>query len=148
MKLNINGKVLDIDAQGDTPLLWALRDHMDVKEVKFGCGAGLCGACTVHIDGQPARSCQVPISAVTNNKITTINGLPAPLSKKIKDAWIAEEVPQCGYCQHGQMMSAAALLAKNKNPSDEQIAEAMSGNLCRCGTHQRIVAAIKRYLTA
>ncbi len=144
MKLNINGKEHHLDVQDDTPLLWALRDHLDVNEVKFGCGAGLCGACTVHINGQPTRSCQIPVSAVANQKITTINGLPAPLSKKIKEAWIAEEVPQCGYCQHGQMMSAAALLASNKNPSDADITSAMDGNICRCGTYSRIRRAIHR----
>ena len=144
MKLNINGKEQNIDVQEDTPLLWALRDHLDVNEVKFGCGAGLCGACTVHINGQPTRSCQVPVSAVGNQKITTLNGLPVALSKKIKEAWIAEEVPQCGYCQHGQMMSAAALLASNKNPSDNDITNAMDGNICRCGTYSRIRRAIHR----
>ena len=144
MKLNINGKVQEIDATEDTPLLWALRDHLDVKEVKFGCGAGLCGACTVHVDGQATRSCQIPVSAVTSSKITTINGLPSQLAKKIKDAWIAEEVPQCGYCQHGQMMSAAALLAKNNQPTDADITSAMDGNICRCGTYSRIRRAIHR----
>ena len=144
MKLNVNGKVVEIDAQDDTPLLWALRDHMDVTQVKFGCGAGLCGACTVHVNGQPTRSCLVAISAIGNSKITTLDGLPSPLAKKIKAAWIAEDVPQCGYCQHGQMMSAAALLTKNKQPSDQDITQAMDGNICRCGTYSRIRRAIHR----
>lgn len=144
MKLHVNGKSVTVEAEDQTPLLWALRDHLNVTQPKFGCGAGMCGACTVQVDGTPIRSCVTPISAVTGKKITTLDGISAPLAKRIKDAWIAEEVPQCGYCQHGQMMSAAALLAKNKNPSDEDITNAMDGNICRCGTYSRIRKAIHR----
>ena len=144
MKLNVNGKQVDFDGDEDTPLLWVLRDHLNITTPKFGCGAGLCGACTVHLQGQAIRSCSTPASAVIGKKITTLEGLPANIAKPIQEAWIAEEVPQCGYCQCGQMMSAAALLSSNKNPNDEQITNAMDGNICRCGTYSRIRKAIKR----
>lgn len=144
MKLNVNGKTVEFDGDESTPLLWVLRDHLDNTAPKFGCGAGLCGACTVHLDGEPIRSCSTPASAAAGKRINTMDGLPESLAKPIKDAWIAEEVPQCGYCQHGQMMSAAALLAKNKNPSDADINNAMDGNICRCGTYPRIRSAIKK----
>jgi isoquinoline 1-oxidoreductase subunit alpha len=144
MKLNVNGKLVDFDGSEDTPLLWVLRDHLQITTPKFGCGAGLCGACTVHLEGQPIRSCSTPASVATGKKITTLEGLPVKLAKPIQDAWIAEDVPQCGYCQCGQMMSAAALLSRNKNPSDDQITSAMDGNICRCGTYSRIRKAIKR----
>jgi isoquinoline 1-oxidoreductase alpha subunit len=144
MKLNVNGKLVDFDGSEDTPLLWVLRDHLQITTPKFGCGAGLCGACTVHLEGQPIRSCSTPASVATGKKITTLEGLPVQIAKPIQDAWIAEDVPQCGYCQCGQMMSAAALLSRNKNPSDDQITSAMDGNICRCGTYSRIRKAIKR----
>jgi isoquinoline 1-oxidoreductase alpha subunit len=144
MKLDVNGKTVDFDGDENTPLLWVLRDHLNITTPKFGCGAGLCGACTVHMDGQAIRSCQMPASAAGGKKITTLEGLPESLSKPIQDAWIAESVPQCGYCQCGQMMSAAALLSTNKNPNDAQITEAMDGNICRCGTYSRIRRAIVR----
>ena len=144
MKLNVNGKTVEFDGDESTPLLWVLRDHLDVTAPKFGCGAGLCGACTVHLEGEPIRSCSTPASAAAGKRINTMDGLPESLAKPIKDAWVAEEVPQCGYCQHGQMMSAAALLAKNKNPSDADITNAMDGNICRCGTYSRIRSAIKK----
>ena len=142
--LNINGKAVEVDAAADTPLLWALRDHLQMTGTKFGCGAALCGACTVHVDGVPTRSCVTPISAVAAKKIMTIEGLgttarPHPLQV----AWIAEQVPQCGYCQSGMLMAAAALLEKKPKPSDADIEAAMT-NICRCGTYQRVRAAIKR----
>jgi isoquinoline 1-oxidoreductase alpha subunit len=144
MKLNVNGKLVDFEGSEDTPLLWVLRDHLNITTPKFGCGAGLCGACTVHLEGQPIRSCSTSARVAMGKKITTLEGLPTALAKPIQDAWIAEDVPQCGYCQCGQMMSAAALLSKNKNPSDDQITNAMDGNICRCGTYSRIRKAIKR----
>jgi len=130
------------------PLLWVLRDTLDKTGTKFGCGAGLCGACTVHINGEAARSCQTAISAVAGKKITTIEGLSADGSHPVQLAWIAEDVPQCGYCQSGQIMSAVALLAKKPNPSDADIDDFMSGNICRCGTYQRIRKAIHRAAAA
>lgn len=144
MKLNVNGKAADFDGDPDTPILWVLRDHLDVTSPKFGCGMALCGACTVHLDGVPIRSCSTPASAAVGKKITTIEGLPVKLGKALQEAWIAEEVPQCGYCQTGQMMSAAALITTNKNPSTEQIVAAMDGNVCRCGTYSRIQKAVTR----
>jgi isoquinoline 1-oxidoreductase subunit alpha len=144
LSLNVNGKTARFDGDPDTPILWVLRDHLDVTSPKFGCGMALCGACTVHLDGAPIRSCSTPVSAAVGKKITTIEGLPAKLGKALQDAWIAEEVPQCGYCQTGQMMSAAALINTNKNPSSEQIVAAMDGNVCRCGTYTRIQKAITR----
>jgi isoquinoline 1-oxidoreductase subunit alpha len=144
LSLNVNGKTASFDGDPDTPILWVLRDHLDVTSPKFGCGMALCGACTVHLDGSPIRSCSTPVSAAVGKKITTIEGLPAKLGKALQEAWIAEEVPQCGYCQTGQMMSAAALINTNKNPSSEQIVAAMDGNVCRCGTYTRIQKAITR----
>ncbi len=143
--LDVNGKAMQVEADGDTPLLWALRDHLNLTGTKFGCGMALCGACTVHIDGQATRSCVMPISAVAGKKITTIESIGAgTVGKAVQDAWVGEDVPQCGYCQSGQIMSATALLATNKNPSDADIDAAMSGNICRCATYVRIRAAIKR----
>ncbi|HEY1147042.1 MAG TPA: (2Fe-2S)-binding protein [Pseudoduganella sp.] len=142
--LNINGKPQTVDVDGDTPLLWVLRDVLHMTGTKFGCGMALCGACTVHLDGQPIRSCSTPVETVGKGKITTIEAIGAtPAGKKIQQAWIAHDVPQCGYCQSGQIMSAAALLASNPKPSDADIEGAMSGNICRCGTYSRIRAAIK-----
>ena len=143
--LNINGKRVQTDAADDTPLLWVLRDYLNLTGTKFGCGMALCGACTVHIDGQPARSCVTPISAISKKRITTIEQIGhTKAGKAVQAAWVAENVPQCGYCQSGQIMSAVALLSSNKDPSDAQIDAAMSGNICRCATYPRIRAAIKR----
>jgi isoquinoline 1-oxidoreductase alpha subunit len=143
--LNINGKTVSVDVEADTPLLWVLRDTLGMTGTKYGCGMALCGACTVHIDGEPVRSCVTPVSAVAEaQKITTIEGLSNDRSHPVQKAWIELDVPQCGYCQSGQIMSAAALLAKNGKPSDADIDAAMAGNLCRCGTYQRIRAAIHR----
>ncbi|TMI22114.1 MAG: (2Fe-2S)-binding protein [Betaproteobacteria bacterium] len=143
--LNVNGKRVEVDAEADTPLLWVLRDYLDMTGTKFGCGMALCGACTVHIDGQATRSCVTPASAVAGKGITTIEAIGATRAgKAVQDAWVAENVPQCGYCQSGQVMSAAALLASKKNPGDADIDSAMSGNICRCATYPRIRAAIKR----
>jgi isoquinoline 1-oxidoreductase alpha subunit len=141
--LQINGKSMNVDAPADTPMLWVLRDHLGLTGTKFGCGMALCGACTVHLDGQPVRSCQTPLSAAAGKKVSTIESLSANNSHPLQKAWIAHDVPQCGYCQSGQLMSAAALLKTNKNPSDDDIDAAMSGNICRCGTYPRIRAAIK-----
>jgi isoquinoline 1-oxidoreductase alpha subunit len=139
--LEINGKSVSVAAADDTPLLWILRDELGLTGTKYGCGIAQCGACTVHVDGQPTRSCQTPVSAVAGMKITTIEGLGG--HHPVQQAWVAADVPQCGYCQSGQIMSAVALLAEKKTPSDEDIDAAMSGNICRCGTYQRIRAAIK-----
>ena len=144
ISLNVNGKPMKADAADDTPLLWVLRDHLNMTGTKFGCGMALCGACTVHLDGEPTRSCQVPISAVGDKPVTTIEGLSTDRSHPVQKAWIELDVPQCGYCQSGQIMSATALLAKKPRPSDADIDSAMSGNICRCGTYQRIRAAIRR----
>jgi len=145
IQLNVNGKTVHVDAESDTPLLWVLRDHLEMSGTKYGCGMALCGACTVHVDGQPTRSCVTPASAVAGKKITTIEAVGATKAgKAVQEAWIAESVPQCGYCQSGQIMSAAALLAAKPKPSDADIDEAMTGNLCRCATYPRIRAAIKR----
>jgi isoquinoline 1-oxidoreductase alpha subunit len=141
--LNLNGKAVKVSAEPDTPLLWVIRDEVGLTGTKFGCGQALCGACTVHLDGAPVRSCQTPLSATVGKKVTTIESLSVDNSHPLQKAWIAHDVPQCGYCQSGQLMSAAALLAKNKNPSDADIDSAMSGNICRCGTYNRIRAAIK-----
>jgi len=142
--LVINGRRHDVDVSADMPLLWVLRDILNFTGTKFGCGAGLCGACTVHLDGQPARSCSLQVRAVGNRAITTIEGLSEDGSHPVQRAWVEEDVPQCGYCQAGQVMSAAALLARTKNPTDEEIDAAMGGNLCRCGTYPRIRRAIHR----
>jgi isoquinoline 1-oxidoreductase subunit alpha len=145
MRLDVNGKIHEVDAAPDMPLLWALRDLLSLTGTKFGCGAALCGACTVHVDGEPARACVLPLSAVAGKKITTIEGVGGtPLGKKVQDAWVAEDVPQCGYCQSGQIMSAVALLTSKPKPSDEDINTALNGNLCRCGTYNRIRKAIHR----
>ncbi len=142
-KLNINGKIHQLDVDADTPLLWVLRDVLDMTGTKYGCGMALCGACTLHIDGQATRSCVLPVSAVADKKITTIEGIAASrVGKAVQSAWAANDVPQCGYCQSGQIMSATSLLAQNNAPSDADIDTAMSGNLCRCGTYNRIRAAI------
>ena len=142
IKLTVNGESRELDVDPDMPLLWAIRDHLELAGTKFGCGMALCGACTVHIDGQPTRSCVTPVSAVAGKSITTIEGLTTPAGKAVQQAWIALDVPQCGYCQSGQIMSAAALLGSNPQPSDADIDAAMSGNICRCGTYVRIRAAI------
>jgi isoquinoline 1-oxidoreductase subunit alpha len=145
MKLDINGHTHEVDAAPDMPLLWALRDLVGLTGTKFGCGAALCGACTVHLDGEAARACVTPLSAVAGRKITTIEGIAdSALGKKVQAAWIAEDVPQCGYCQSGQIMSAVALLRSHPKPSDAEIDTAMDGNLCRCGTYNRIRQAIHR----
>jgi aerobic-type carbon monoxide dehydrogenase small subunit (CoxS/CutS family) len=144
IKLTINGQSREVDVAGDTPLLWALRDTLGLTGTKFGCGMALCGACTVHVDGAPARSCSTPIEAVAGKSITTIEGLSADRSHPVQRAWMEIDVPQCGYCQSGQIMSAAALLANNASPSDADIDTAMAGNICRCGTYQRIRKAIHR----
>jgi isoquinoline 1-oxidoreductase subunit alpha len=142
--LLINNAPHDVDIAPDTPLLWVLRDTLNLTGTKYGCGMGLCGACTVHLDGEAVRSCQTPVSSVGTKKITTIEGLSETNKHPVQLAWIAEQVPQCGYCQSGQIMSAAALLAHTPHPSDDQIDTAMVGNLCRCGVYQRIRRAIHR----
>ena len=143
MKLKVNGKDHEVDVNAEMPLLWVLRDELGVTGPKYGCGIALCGACTVHIDGEPVRSCALPVSAVFG-EVTTIEGLGTPESlHAVQEAWIQQQVAQCGYCQPGQIMSAAALLATNTNPSDAEIDLALSGNLCRCGTYPRIRAAVR-----
>jgi isoquinoline 1-oxidoreductase subunit alpha len=142
IQLLINGTAHTVDVSPDTPLLWVLRDNLSMTGTKYGCGMGLCGACTVHLDGEAVRACQTPVSSVGTKKVTTIEGLSSDNSHPVQRAWIAEQVPQCGYCQPGQIMSAAALLAKTPHPTDEQIENAMVGNLCRCGMYQRIRRAI------
>ena len=143
--LNVNGKTVEVDAEADTPLLWVLRDYLSMTGTKYGCGIAQCGACTVHVDGQPMRSCSIPASALAGKQITTIENLGASkIGKALQDAWVAEDVPQCGYCQSGQLMSATALLSKNKSPTDADIDAAMSGNICRCATYVRIRSGIKR----
>ena len=144
MKLDINGKQHDVDLPGDTPLLWVLRDEMGLTGTKFGCGMALCGACTVHIDGQPGRACVTPISTLAGKKVLTIEAIEADkVGKDVQAAWIELGVPQCGYCQAGQIMSATALLKSKPKPTDADIDDAMAGNICRCGTYGRIRAAIK-----
>jgi len=144
ISLNVNGKDRSVDVSPETPLLWVLRDTLELTGTKFGCGAGLCGACTVHLDGNAVRSCSTPVSAAAGKRITTIEGLSASRSHVLQQAWMEEDVPQCGYCQPGQIMAAAALLSRIATPSDAEIDSAMSGNLCRCGTYQRIRRAIHR----
>ena len=144
VSVTVNGKKYDVDVSADTPLLWVIRDAIGLNGTKFGCGLQQCGACTVHLDGDPARSCGVPISSVGAKKVTTIEGLSPTSTHPLQRAWIAEQVPQCGYCQSGQLMSAAALLAKKPKPTDADIDSAMVGNICRCGTYQRIRRAIHR----
>lgn len=142
-KLSINGATHQVDADPNMPLLWVLRDLLQMTGTKYGCGKGLCGACTVHLNGSPVRACSLPVSAAVGSKITTIEGLSAEGDHPLQVAWKEHKVPQCGYCQSGQLMSAAALLDNNANPSSEQIRAAMSGNICRCGTYPRIESAIK-----
>jgi isoquinoline 1-oxidoreductase alpha subunit len=142
--LDVNSRTQIVEAEAEMPLLWALRDLLNMTGTKYGCGVGLCGACTVHVDGSASRSCQIPVSAAAGKQITTIEGLGGNRLHPVQQAWIAEQVPQCGYCQPGQMMSAAALLAEKQNPTDAEIDEAMAGNLCRCATYFRIRKAIHR----
>ena len=144
IRLNVNGTPRTVEAPPDTPLLWVIREALELTGTKYGCGMALCGACTVHVDGQPLRSCVTPVGSVAGKAVTTIEGLSAASLHPVQQAWIAEEVPQCGYCQSGQLMSAAALLAKNPAPTDADIDAAMAGNICRCGTYQRIRAAIHK----
>ncbi len=142
ISLEINGKKFDVDVSPDVPLLWVIREHLKLTGTKFGCGIGMCGSCTVHVDGRAQRSCITQVGSVQGKKITTIEGLPA--DHPVKKAWIAEQVPQCGYCQPGQIMQAAALLLEDPNPSEDKIIKSMEGNLCRCGTYPYIKQAIKR----
>lgn len=144
ISLTVNGDKREVDASPDTPLLWVLRDNLALTGTKYGCGVSQCGTCTVHLDGVPVRACVTPISAAAGKNVTTIEGLASPVGRRLQEAWIAEQVPQCGYCQSGQLMAAAALLAKTPHPSDADINAAMSGVLCRCGTYQRIRRAIHR----
>ena len=144
VKFSVNGRDAYSEQPLDTPLLWVIRDELGLTGTKFGCGIAQCGACTVHVNGTPTRSCVTPVSAVAGKKITTIEGLSPAADHPLQKAWIAEQVPQCGYCQSGQIMTAAGLLATNKKPTREQIVEHMKGNLCRCGTYNQIVAAIQR----
>ena len=145
VQLTVNGKAQNIDIDPDTPVLWAVREQLGLNGTKFGCGASLCGACTVHIDGEPVRSCVTPLSEAEGKEVTTIEGIAAPdgTLHAVQEAWIKHQVPQCGYCQSGQIMSAVALLKENPDPSDEDIDTAMAGNVCRCGMYMRIKAAIK-----
>jgi isoquinoline 1-oxidoreductase subunit alpha len=143
--LTVNGRKMPVDADPDTPLLWVLRDHLNMTGTKYGCGMALCGACTVHVNGQPTRSCQTPLSSAEGKRITTIEAIgQTKEGRALQDAWVANDVPQCGYCQSGQIMSAAALLAKVKRPSDAEIDGAMAGNVCRCGTYNRIRLAVRQ----
>jgi isoquinoline 1-oxidoreductase alpha subunit len=141
---DINGKASSVDVAPNTPLLWVIREHLKLTGTKYGCGSGLCGACTVHLDGKAVASCQVTASEVSNRKVTTIEGLSPNADHPLQKAWVAEQVPQCGYCQSGQIMKAAELLATNKKPTREQIVTHMDGNICRCGTYPRIARAIER----
>ena len=144
IRFNVNGKAVDVKAEADTPLLWVIRDEIGLTGTKFGCGMALCGACTVHLDGAPVRSCQTPLSAAEGKNVTTIEAMASTeIGKKVQAAWIALDVPQCGYCQSGQIMSAVALLTAKPKPTDADIDNAMSGNICRCGTYPRIRAAIQ-----
>ncbi|MRT29101.1 (2Fe-2S)-binding protein [Herbaspirillum sp. CAH-3] len=145
ISLNINGKLVKVEAEADTPLLWVLRDELGMAGTKYGCGAALCGACTIHVDGQPTRACVMPVSAAVGKKIATIEAIGAtPVGQRVQSAWAEIDVPQCGYCQSGQIMAAVALLRAIPKPSDKDIDQAMSGNLCRCGTYPRIRAAIHK----
>jgi isoquinoline 1-oxidoreductase subunit alpha len=144
VSFTINGKPATVNAGADTPLLWVVREHLKLTGTKYGCGSGLCGACTVHVDGTAVRSCQTGLSSVAGKHVTTIEGLSPNGSHALQKAWVAEQVPQCGYCQSGQIMQAAELLAKTKTPTRAQIVEHMDGNICRCGTYPRIVRAIER----
>jgi isoquinoline 1-oxidoreductase subunit alpha len=144
ISFQVNGKPQSVDVDPETPLLWVLRDNLNLTGTKFGCGIGQCGACTVHLEGNPTRSCSIAVSDVAGKSVTTIEGLSPDRSHPIQQAWIAEQVPQCGYCQSGQVMAAVALLAKTPKPTDPQIDRAMSGNICRCGTYQRLRRAIHR----
>jgi aerobic-type carbon monoxide dehydrogenase small subunit (CoxS/CutS family) len=144
ISLNVNGQQHQVDVDPDMPLLWVLRDALDLTGTKYGCGIAQCGACTVHLDGQPVRSCVTPVTTAVGKKVVTIEGLDPKADHPLQRAWVAEQVPQCGYCQSGQIMSAAALLARTPNPSDADIDDAMGGNICRCGTYQRIRRAIHR----
>ena len=148
LQLTINGREHRVDAAPDTPLLWILRDHLDMPGTKFGCGVALCGACTVHIDGQPVRACVIRAADAAGKAITTIEGLDGKVAQAVQQAWEALDVPQCGYCQSGQIMSATALLAHNPRPDDAAITAAMDGNICRCGTYSRIRQAIRNAATA
>ncbi|UBM60218.1 (2Fe-2S)-binding protein [Marinilongibacter aquaticus] len=141
--LKINGKLQKVDVDGQTPMLWVLRDHLNLVGTKYGCGIAQCGACTVHLDGMAIRSCQYPVSAVGEQEITTIEGLSESGDHPVQEAWLEHDVPQCGYCQSGQIMTAAALLKENPSPTEEEIESAMSGNICRCGTYLRIREAVK-----
>ncbi|MEE3118722.1 MAG: (2Fe-2S)-binding protein [Pseudomonadota bacterium] len=144
VRLTVNGDVRSLDVEGDTPLLWVIRDELGLKGTKFGCGAGLCGACTVHLNGQPIRSCSTPLELAAGGEVTTIEGLGNPdRLHALQQAWIEQGVPQCGYCQSGQIMSAAHLLDTNPSPSRDDIVAAMTGNICRCGTYSRIIAAVE-----
>jgi isoquinoline 1-oxidoreductase subunit alpha len=144
ISFTINGKRARVAAEPDTPLLWVVRDHLKLTGTKFGCGAGLCGACTVHLNGKAVRSCQTPVSHVAGKKVTTIEGLSRNSTHPLQKAWVEEQVPQCGYCQSGQIMQAASLLKEKPKPTREEIVAAMDGNICRCGTYTRIIAAIQR----
>jgi len=143
IQFELNGKAVSTDSPDDTPLLWVIRDEQKLKGTKFGCGIAMCGACTVHLDGAPARSCVMPVSAVAGKSVTTIEGLDSAAGKALQEAWVSEQVPQCGYCQSGQIMTAAVLLEKNPKPNDDDINTAMNGNLCRCMAYTRIRKAIK-----
>jgi isoquinoline 1-oxidoreductase alpha subunit len=144
IQISVNGKSVTVDAEADTPLLWVLREQLQLTGTKFGCGMAICGACTVHLDGQAVRSCSIPLSAAAGRKVTTIEGISrSRVGKAVQNAWISHDVPQCGYCQSGQIMSACALLSEHGRPTDADIDRAMSGNLCRCGTYNEIRAAIK-----
>jgi isoquinoline 1-oxidoreductase alpha subunit len=143
IQFELNGQSVTTDSPDDTPLLWVIRDELKLKGTKFGCGIAMCGACTIHLDGQPTRSCVTPVSAVAGQSVTTIEGLDTTAGLALQNAWVSEQVPQCGYCQSGQIMTAAGLLADNPNPSDDDITNAMDGNLCRCMAYPRIRKAIK-----
>lgn len=148
INLNVNGKKQTVDVDPKTPVLWVLRDHLNLMGTKYGCGIAQCGACTIHLDGVAVRSCQLPVSAVENRELTTIEGLAENGDHPVQKAWLEHDVPQCGYCQAGQIMTAVAFLKENPNPTDEQIETAMNGNLCRCGTYLRIKAAVKTAATS